>query len=161
VEVVAEPWELGANVLVELRGEATRQVQAEDRIQDPADAAVADLDGVTNQAAVWLVDQLEMQPPGKTQPPPQLPCDSPAWLRLDDHRGHPQPAGADVLVHPDDIAHMPPGISSDVESQVGSGPPRPIPLVGLPRVWLTSLTPGGAGREGCLSAQEVPSGVQA
>ena len=31
---------------------------------------------------------------------------------------------------------------------------------GLPRVWLTSLTPG-VGREGCSHAQEVPSGVQA
>jgi hypothetical protein len=34
-------------------------------------------------------------------------------------------------------------------------------FVGLPRVWLTFFMPGAAGREGCLDAQEVPSGVQA
>jgi hypothetical protein len=32
---------------------------------------------------------------------------------------------------------------------------------GLPRVRLTSLTPGIVGREGCTDAQEVPAGVQA
>jgi uncharacterized membrane protein len=32
---------------------------------------------------------------------------------------------------------------------------------GPPRVRLTSLTSGGAGREGCSDAQEVPAGVQA
>jgi hypothetical protein len=33
--------------------------------------------------------------------------------------------------------------------------------LGLPRVWLTSLSRRGASREGCSDAQEVPSGVQA
>lgn len=33
--------------------------------------------------------------------------------------------------------------------------------LGLPRVRLTSLMPGGAGLEGCSDAQEVPAGVQA
>lgn len=38
---------------------------------------------------------------------------------------------------------------------------HPLGQKGLPRVWLTSLTPGAAGREGCPDAQEVPSRVQA
>lgn len=41
------------------------------------------------------------------------------------------------------------------------GPDAPDEEVGLPRVWLTSLTGRVASREGCSDAQEVPSGVQA
>jgi DNA replication protein DnaC len=36
-----------------------------------------------------------------------------------------------------------------------------VSWLGLPRVRLTSLTPGPSGREGCSRAQEVPTRVQA
>jgi hypothetical protein len=117
-------------VLVQRGAEAAREVEAQRRIDDAADALEAGAEGMGDGDAGAVVLEIEREPGRQGHAPRHLPYDALARHRLHHAGLHRDPSIPDPLVDVDDAPHVAGDGAMVVEQEMNAGPPSLVRRVG-------------------------------